>query len=126
MDEDARLMELDYTRLKALQFVTGLQDASPRQARFRMLHRLDMQSKELPLTIEDLVAECENITALKMDSTYMEKSEVKGERCCQTTPLRSPLLIVRGSMPPHDQKIKVLGSLGHPHENVPVEIHCFS
>ena len=40
-----------------------------------MLHRLDTHAEDVPLTIEDLVAECENITALKMDSTNMEDSQ---------------------------------------------------
>ncbi|KHJ98379.1 hypothetical protein OESDEN_01647 [Oesophagostomum dentatum] len=75
MDEDARLKDLDYTGLKTLQFVAGLQDPSLREVRLRMLHRLDTHSEDLPLTIEDLVAECENITALKMDSTGMEQCQ---------------------------------------------------
>ena len=74
-DEDARLKELDYTGLKTLQFVAGLQDPSLREVRLRMLHRLDTHSEDVPLTIEDLVAECENITALKMDSTGMEEGQ---------------------------------------------------
>ncbi|RCN28269.1 hypothetical protein ANCCAN_25988 [Ancylostoma caninum] len=52
MDEDALLKELDYTALR----------------------RLDTHAEDSALTIEDLVAECENFTALKMDNTDMEGS----------------------------------------------------
>ncbi|KAL6731116.1 hypothetical protein Aduo_002021 [Ancylostoma duodenale] len=55
MDEDAQLKELDYTALKTLLFVAGLQQDSA-------------------LSIEDLVTECENFTALKMDNIDMEGS----------------------------------------------------
>ncbi|KAK6735150.1 hypothetical protein RB195_018375 [Necator americanus] len=72
LDEDARLKELDYTALKTLQFVAGLQDPSLREVRLRMLRRLDTHTEDAPLTIEDLVADCENFTALKMDNTDME------------------------------------------------------
>ncbi|KHJ98404.1 hypothetical protein OESDEN_01612 [Oesophagostomum dentatum] len=68
MDEDARIKELDYTGLETLQSIAP---RSPSQ----MLHRLHTHTDEMPLTIEDLVAECENITALKMDSTGMEESQ---------------------------------------------------
>ncbi|KHJ77559.1 hypothetical protein OESDEN_22821 [Oesophagostomum dentatum] len=71
MDEDARMKELDYTGLRSLQFVAGLRDPSLREVRLRMLHRLDTHSEKMPLTSEDLVTECENITALKMGSTAM-------------------------------------------------------
>ncbi|KAK6761919.1 hypothetical protein RB195_022856 [Necator americanus] len=74
MDEEARLKELDYTALKTLQFVAGLQDPSLCEVRLRMLRRLDTHTEESPLTIEHLVAECENFTALKMDNTDMEGS----------------------------------------------------
>ncbi|KAK6764772.1 hypothetical protein RB195_024918 [Necator americanus] len=74
MDEDARLKELDYTALKTLQFVAGLQDPSLREVRLRMLRRLDTHTEDAPLTVEDLVADCENFTALKMDNTDMEGS----------------------------------------------------
>ncbi|KAK6743719.1 hypothetical protein RB195_010799 [Necator americanus] len=74
MDEDARLKELDYTALKTLQFVAGLQDPSLREVRLRILRRLDTHTEDAPLTIEDLVADCENFTALKMDNTDMEGS----------------------------------------------------
>ncbi|KAK6745963.1 hypothetical protein RB195_012210 [Necator americanus] len=39
-----------------------------------MLRRLDTHTEDAPLTIEDLVADCENFTALKMDNTDMEGS----------------------------------------------------
>ena len=71
MDEDARLKELDYTAMKTLQFVAGLQDPSLRDVRLRMIRRLDAHT-ETPITIEDLVSECENYTASKMDNTDME------------------------------------------------------
>ena len=74
MDEDAALKEMDYTSMKTLQFVAGLQDPSLREIRLRMLRRLDTQPEDAPLTIEDLVAECENITALKVDNANMEGS----------------------------------------------------
>ncbi|XGW34979.1 hypothetical protein V3C99_018765, partial [Haemonchus contortus] len=74
MDEEAALKEMDYTSMKTLQFVAGLQDPSLREIRLRMLRRLDTQAEDAPLTIEDLVAECENITALKVDNANMEAS----------------------------------------------------
>ena len=37
-----------------------------------MIRRLDTHAEDTPLTIEDLVNECENYTALKMDNTDME------------------------------------------------------
>ncbi|KAK6761498.1 hypothetical protein RB195_022534 [Necator americanus] len=74
VDEDARLKELDYTALKTLQFVAGIQDPSLREVRLRMIRRLDTHTEDTPLTIEDLVAKCENFTALKMDNTDMEGS----------------------------------------------------
>nr|CDJ92916.1 uncharacterized protein K02A2.6-like [Haemonchus contortus] len=74
MDEDAALKEMDYTSMKTLQFVAGLQDPLLREIRLRMLRRFDTQPEDAPLTIEDLVAECENITALKMDNANMEAS----------------------------------------------------
>nr|CDJ91861.1 Integrase domain containing protein [Haemonchus contortus] len=74
MDEEAALKEMDYTSMKTLQFVAGLQDPSLREIRLRMLRRLDTQPEDAPLTIEDLVAECENITALKVDNANMEAS----------------------------------------------------
>uniref|UniRef100_W6NFE6 Gag-pol polyprotein n=1 Tax=Haemonchus contortus TaxID=6289 RepID=W6NFE6_HAECO len=74
MDEDAALKEMGYTSMKTLQFVAGLQDPSLREIRLRMLRRLDTQAEDAPLTIEDLVAECENITALKVDNANMEGS----------------------------------------------------
>ncbi|KAK6764579.1 hypothetical protein RB195_024778 [Necator americanus] len=74
MDEDARLKELDYTALKTLQFVAILQDPSLRDVRLRMLRRLDTHTEDALLTIEDLVAECEDFTALKMDNTGTEGS----------------------------------------------------
>ncbi|XGW10498.1 hypothetical protein V3C99_012186 [Haemonchus contortus] len=74
MDEDAALKEMDYTSIKTLQFVAGLQDPSLREIRLRMLRRLDTQPEDAPLTIEDLVAGCENITALKVDNANMEAS----------------------------------------------------
>ncbi|KAK6738459.1 hypothetical protein RB195_020516 [Necator americanus] len=74
MDKGGQLKELHYTALKTLQFVAGLQDPSLRDVRLRMLRRLDTHTEDAPLTIEDLVAECENFTALKMDNTDMEGS----------------------------------------------------
>ncbi|PIO54458.1 hypothetical protein TELCIR_24179, partial [Teladorsagia circumcincta] len=74
MDEEASLKEMDYTALKTLQFVAGLQDPSLREVRLRMLRRLDTQAEDASLTIEDLVADCENFTALKMDNANMESS----------------------------------------------------
>nr|CDJ91782.1 gag-pol polyprotein [Haemonchus contortus] len=74
MDEDAALKEMDYTSMKTLQFVAGLQDPSLREIRLRMLRRLDTQAENAPLAIEDLVAVCENITALKVDNANMEGS----------------------------------------------------
>ncbi|KAK6014818.1 hypothetical protein OSTOST_19790 [Ostertagia ostertagi] len=90
MDEEASLKEMDYTALKTLQFVAGLQDPSLREVRLRMLRRLDTQAEDAPLTIEDLVAECENFTALKMDNANMgtshdvhavQKKKVKCFKC---------------------------------------------
>ncbi|PIO70101.1 hypothetical protein TELCIR_08056 [Teladorsagia circumcincta] len=55
-----------------------------------MLCRLDTQAEDAPLTIEDLRAECENLTASKMDNVNMEssrdvhavqKKEVKCSKC---------------------------------------------
>ncbi|KAK6027623.1 hypothetical protein OSTOST_06346 [Ostertagia ostertagi] len=86
MDEEASLKEMDYTALKTLQFVAGLQDPSYE----KMLRRLDTQAEDAPLTIEDLVAECENFTALKMDNANMgtshdvhavQKKKVKCFKC---------------------------------------------
>ncbi|KAK6761333.1 hypothetical protein RB195_022408 [Necator americanus] len=74
VDEDARLKELDYTAVKTLQFVAGIQDPSLREVRLRMIRRLDTHTEDAPLTIENLVAKCENFTALKMDNTDMEGS----------------------------------------------------
>ncbi|KAK6035553.1 hypothetical protein COOONC_26943 [Cooperia oncophora] len=74
MDEEACLKEMDYTALKTLQFVAGLQDPSLQEVRLRMLRRLDTQAEDAPLTIEDLVADCENFTALKMDNANMGTS----------------------------------------------------
>uniref|UniRef100_A0A7I4YNE3 PRE_C2HC domain-containing protein n=1 Tax=Haemonchus contortus TaxID=6289 RepID=A0A7I4YNE3_HAECO len=74
MDEDAALNEMDYTSIKTLQDVAGLQESSLRKILLRMLRRLDTQAEDAPLTIEDLVAECENITALKVDNANMEAS----------------------------------------------------
>ncbi|KAL6731140.1 hypothetical protein Aduo_002043 [Ancylostoma duodenale] len=74
MDEDAHLKELDYTALKTLRFVAGLQDPSLREIRLRMLRRLDTHAEDSALSIEDLVAECEDFTALKMDNPDMEGS----------------------------------------------------
>ncbi|KAK6058540.1 hypothetical protein COOONC_03889 [Cooperia oncophora] len=55
-------------------FVAGLQDPSLQEVRLRMLRRLDTQAEDTPLTIEDLVADCENFTALKMDNANMGTS----------------------------------------------------
>nr|CDJ90224.1 unnamed protein product [Haemonchus contortus] len=74
MDEDVALKEMDYTSMKTLQSVAGLQDPSLREIRLRMLRLLDTQPEDAPLTIEDLVAECGNITALKVDNADMEAS----------------------------------------------------
>ncbi|KAK6763956.1 hypothetical protein RB195_024333 [Necator americanus] len=46
MDEDARLKKLDYTALKTLQFVAGLQNPSLREVRLRMLRRLDTHTEK--------------------------------------------------------------------------------
>ncbi|KAK6032868.1 tRNA ligase class I, partial [Ostertagia ostertagi] len=71
-------------------FVAGLQDPSLREVRLRMLRRLDTQAEDAALTIEDLVAECENFTALKMDNANMgtshdvhavQKKKVKCFKC---------------------------------------------
>ncbi|KAK6762016.1 hypothetical protein RB195_022926 [Necator americanus] len=83
MDEEARLKELDYTALKTLQFVAGLQDPSLCEVRLRMLRRLDTHTEESPLTIEHLVAECENFTALKMDNTDMEEDATETKKTIQ-------------------------------------------
>ncbi|KAK6761813.1 hypothetical protein RB195_022775 [Necator americanus] len=74
MDENARLKELDYTALKTLQFVARLRDSSLLEVRLTMLRRLDRHTADAPLTIEDLVGECENFTALTRDNTDMEES----------------------------------------------------
>ncbi|VDN21505.1 unnamed protein product [Cylicostephanus goldi] len=59
LDEDARLEGLDYTAMKTLQFVAGLQDSSLRQVRLWMIRRLDARKDETTLTTEDLVSDCE-------------------------------------------------------------------
>ncbi|XGW01121.1 hypothetical protein V3C99_013801 [Haemonchus contortus] len=75
MDEDATLKEMDCTSMKTLHFVAGLQDPSLREIGLRMLRRLYTRAEDAaPLTIEDLVAECESITALKVDNANMEAS----------------------------------------------------
>ncbi|RCN46304.1 hypothetical protein ANCCAN_07694 [Ancylostoma caninum] len=56
------MKELDYTALKTVQFVAAFK-----------IHRSEKHT-DSALTIEDLVAECENFTALKMDNTDMEGS----------------------------------------------------
>ncbi|KAK6754871.1 hypothetical protein RB195_013696 [Necator americanus] len=89
--ETKTLTELDYTALKTLQFVAGLQDPSLREVRLRMLRRLDTHKEDAPLTIEDLVAECENFTALKMDNTDMEGCPFRVEKECKVQLWRTAL-----------------------------------
>ncbi|VDM73641.1 unnamed protein product [Strongylus vulgaris] len=65
------MRELDYTAMKTLQFVAGLQNPTLLEVRLRMIHR-DSQADYTSLTIEDLVNERENFAALQADSTEME------------------------------------------------------
>ncbi|VDM77434.1 unnamed protein product, partial [Strongylus vulgaris] len=58
--------------MKTLQFVAGLQDPTLREVCLRIILRLYSHADDTPMKIEDLVNECENFTALKMDNTDME------------------------------------------------------
>lgn len=72
--EDFKFTELGSKQFKCLIFISGLQAAKDFEIRARLLRKLlEAHSAENPVTLHDLVNECQRIVSLKLDSALVEK-----------------------------------------------------
>ncbi|XP_018406504.1 PREDICTED: uncharacterized protein K02A2.6-like [Cyphomyrmex costatus] len=71
--EDFQFTELGPEQFKCLVFISGLQATKDFEIRARLLRKLETHSTDNPVTLHDLVNECQRIVSLKMDTALVEK-----------------------------------------------------
>ncbi|KMQ83704.1 gag-pol polyprotein [Lasius niger] len=71
--KDFKFTELGPEQFRCLIFISGLQATKDFEIRARLLRKLETHSAENPVTLHDLVNECQRVMTLKMDTALVEK-----------------------------------------------------